>query len=168
MSLQDTQERSSSDVAQLVEAIDRLVGTMGAPIAVTQAICSECGRPFSDDDWSPEDTDEEDDTQDAAAEGNGAVMGVAISQAIFLGYEIDQCSAVLRVKNRNNHWATIPRGAWTTVDVAIDGNGYWYWRCGSTLEKSRGAPNFRARVKRLKVFHSPNSRKITWKCYDLL
>ena len=30
------------------------------------------------------------------------------------------------------------------------------------------APNFRQRVKRLKVWHSPNDRKITWWCFDLL
>ena len=167
MSQLETQERSSSDVAQLVEAIDRLVETMGAPAQFNQPSCPECGRPFSDDDWSPEDAGD-DDRQDAAAGVNGLVMGATIAQTIFLGVEVDQCSGVLRVKNRNHSWSTIPRGVWATVDVAIDGNGYWYWRCGISPERSRGAPNFRARVKRLRVFHSPNSRKITWRCYDLL
>ena len=55
-----------------------------------------------------------------------------------------------------------------TVDVAIDGNGYWYWQCGSSKERSRGEPNYRQRVKRLKISHSADDRKILWECYDLL
>jgi hypothetical protein len=29
------------------------------------------------------------------------------------------------------------------IDGAIDDNGYWYWRYGSSNERSRGVPNFR-------------------------
>jgi hypothetical protein len=94
--------------------------------------------------------------------------GIAAAQEVKLGSETDQCSGVLTVRNKHNQWITVPRGHWTTIDVAIDGSGYWYWRCGSTGERSRGASSFRQRVKRLKVFHSTNSRKITWWCYDLL
>lgn len=94
--------------------------------------------------------------------------GTAAGQEIPIGTEVDQCSGVLSVRDRFNQWIKVPRGAWTRIDVAIDGNGYWYWRCGNTLERSRGAANFRQRVKRLKVWHSTSSRKITWRCFDLL
>jgi hypothetical protein len=97
-----------------------------------------------------------------------ARAAASATQEIQLGFEIDQCSGLLTVRNRFGQWITVPRGRWTTIDVAIDGDGYWYWRCGSSGERSRGAPNFRPRVKRLKVFHSTESRKITWWCYDLL
>ncbi|MCM3877446.1 MAG: hypothetical protein NEA02_13655 [Thermoanaerobaculia bacterium] len=90
------------------------------------------------------------------------------AQEIWLGSESDHCGGVLHLKNRNNQWIKIERGNVTNVDVAIDGNGYWYWRCGSSNEKSRGTPNYRNRVKRLRVLHSENSRDIVFDCYDLL
>jgi len=86
----------------------------------------------------------------------------------FLGQEIDRCSGALSVRNKSNQWVPVPRGKWVVVDVAIDGNGYWYWKCGGSSEKSRGVPNYRQRVKRLKIQHSVNDRKITWQCFDLL
>jgi hypothetical protein len=88
-------------------------------------------------------------------------------QEIFLGTETDQCSGSLSVKNKNGQFVAIPRGKTTVVDVAIDGDGYWRWRCGNTNERSRGVPNYRQRVKRLKVLHSKNSREITWRCFDI-
>jgi hypothetical protein len=94
--------------------------------------------------------------------------GSTPAQEVFLGTEIDQCSGSLTVKNRAGKWVAIPRGHKTVVDVAITGNGYWYWRCGSTLEKSRGEPNYRQRVKRLKVTHSTQDREIRWECFDIL
>ena len=87
---------------------------------------------------------------------------------VYLGKEIDQCSGSLTVKNKDNQWISIPRGHWKTVDVAIDGNGYWYWKCGTSIEKSRGVPNYRQRVIRLQIFHSQDNRAISWKCYDVL
>jgi hypothetical protein len=87
---------------------------------------------------------------------------------VFLGTEIDQCSGSLSVKDKNNQQVNVPRGHWKTIDVAINGDGYWFWNCGNTGERSRGAENYRQRVKRLKVFHSKNNRQITWKCFDLL
>lgn len=89
-------------------------------------------------------------------------------QAIYLGYTVDQCSGVLKVRNRHDQWVTIPRGQRTKVDVAIDGDGWWRWRCGSTEERSRGSPNHRQRVKRLQVTHSTEGRRIVWALYDLL
>jgi hypothetical protein len=38
-------------------------------------------------------------------------------------------------------------------------------RLVATIETTTGAPEG---VKRLRVFHSTNSRKITWRCYDPL
>lgn len=116
------------------------------------------GKPSADDptDVSPE----------AEPAGDPAVAGAIVETR--LGYEIDRCSGRLSVKNKNNQWVTVPRGVWTTIDVAVDGSGYWYWRCGSTGERSRGAPAFRFKVKRLKVWHSTTDRKITWWCYDLV
>jgi hypothetical protein len=94
--------------------------------------------------------------------------GSTHDQEVFLGVETDQCSGSLSVKNRAGKWVPIPRGRETAVDVAITGNGHWYWRCGSALEKSRGEPNYRQRVKRLKVTHSTQDREIRWECYDIL
>jgi hypothetical protein len=65
-------------------------------------------------------------------------------------------------------WGSVPRGFWTVVGVAIDGEGYWYWRCSGSDERSRGREHFRQRVKRLKALHALGSRDITWLCYDLL
>ena len=84
-----------------------------------------------------------------------------------LGHEIDQCSRTLYVRDRNNRWVRIRRGEWTSVFVAIDSNGYWRWRCGRTNERSRGSSSFRHRVKLLNIYHSTNSRQITWWCYDM-
>jgi|OpeIllAssembly_1097287.scaffolds.fasta_scaffold649168_2 hypothetical protein len=89
-------------------------------------------------------------------------------QAVYLGYEEDACGGVLYVRNRYNQWIKIERGAHPNVDVAIDGDGYWHWKCGNTNEKSRGASSYRNRVKRLNVTHSTNGRRIIWGCYDLL
>ena len=89
-------------------------------------------------------------------------------QWIRLGYELDRCSGLLRVRNRYNRLVRIPRGQWKWIPVAISGSGYWYWKCGNSWERSRGSANYRQRVKYLAVYHSPNGRKITWWCYDLL
>ena len=89
-------------------------------------------------------------------------------QEVFLGVEIDQCSGSLTVRDRTGRWVAIRRGHETVVDVAITGNGYWAWRCGTSLERSRGEPNYRQRVKRLKVTHSTQNREIRWECFDLL
>jgi hypothetical protein len=89
---------------------------------------------------------------------------VALEQEVPIGTEIDRCSGQLTVKDRFGNWVRINRGEWTTVDVAIDGGDYWHWRCGGSNERSRGG----SRVKRLKIWHSTNSRKITWKTFDLL
>ena len=165
MNQQDTQERLSNEIAQLVETLSRLVEALGASPETTQPNCPQCGRPFSDDDMSPQAFS--DDVSSQVAE-ESAHAALSVSQEVRLGYEIDQCSGVLSIRNKDNRWIYVPRGRWTTIDVAIDGNGYWHWRCGSSSERSRGSSNFRQRVKRLKVWHSTESRKITWWCYDLL
>jgi hypothetical protein len=77
--------------------------------------------------------------------------------------ETDRCSGRLTVKDKNGKWVSIPREEWVTVDVQIDDDEYWYWRCGGTEERSRSGP----RVERLKVYHSTSSRKITWKCFEI-
>jgi hypothetical protein len=100
-----------------------------------------------------------------------AVEAAAVTpqaQEIFLGDEFDKCSGSLSVKDRDGHYVPIPRGQWTRVEVAIDGSGYWRWKCGSSGERSRGELDFRQRVKVLYVWHSTNNRNITWHCYDLL
>ena len=98
-----------------------------------------------------------------------AVTAAAGQQEIYLGVEFDDCSGQLSVRDRNNVLVRIPRGyPITIVDVAIDGDGYWYWQCGSSRERSRGEPNYRSRVKRLQVFHSEDDRGILRHCYDLL
>lgn len=103
-----------------------------------------------------------------------ATQASATPQEVFLGNESDACNSVLRVKDRHNRWITIPRedseGLQTSrrVDVAIDGDGYWYWKCGASVERSRGASAYRNRVKRLNVIHANYNRRILWVCYDLL
>ena len=86
---------------------------------------------------------------------------------VRLGAEIDRCSRTLFVRNRNGRLVRVRRGRWTLILVAIDENGWWRWRCGNTWERSRGRSSFRQRVKALHVYHSLNSRKIAWWCYDL-
>ncbi|CRK61577.1 hypothetical protein [Alloactinosynnema sp. L-07] len=103
-----------------------------------------------------------------AAPAAPASTQTAAVQQVFLGYEYDACSGSLKVKNKYGTYVPITRGVWTTVDVAINGDGYWFWKCGSSVEYSRGEPNYRPRVKRLRVYHSTQSSSITWKCYDLL
>lgn len=151
-------ERLAGEIGQLIDSMNRLVQAFGGLSPSCQETCPQCGRPFAEGDMEPEALSDE---ADPAA-------GIAAAQEVKLGSEIDQCSGVLTVCDRHNQWIKVPRGRWTAIDVAIDGNGYWYWRCGSTLEKSRGAASFRQRVKRLKVKHSTESRKITWHCFDLL
>jgi hypothetical protein len=152
----ETQERLLSGMSQLVGAVNRLVEANGA-----------CGNGLSNDiDLSPEAIT--DAAPDDMAPETAMLTSARALQEVQLGFEIDQCSGLLTVRNRFGQWVTVPRGQWTVIDVAIDGNGYWFWRCGSSNERSRGAPNFRPRVKRLKILHSTESRKITWWCYDLL
>jgi hypothetical protein len=87
---------------------------------------------------------------------------------VYLDENIDRCSGALRVKDKNNNWIRVPRGVWTTVDVAIDSGGYWYWRCDGSDERSRGDRNYRWRIKRLKIFHETDGRKIRWKSFDIV
>jgi hypothetical protein len=90
------------------------------------------------------------------------------TQEVYLGSTLDNCGGQLSMKDRAGKWVRIPRGSKTSVDVAIDGGGYWRWRCGVTKERSRGGPNHRRRVKRLKVYRSEESWRIRFSCYDLL
>jgi hypothetical protein len=159
---QGMQERLSKDVNELVATAHRLADALGisnhhAGSDENDAACSECGG----DDFA-------NGAMAAQAAEHSAAGAAAVQQEIFLGLEVDQCSGQLSVRNRNNVFVTIPRGPQVTVDVAIDGQGYWYWRCGSSGERSRGEPNYRQRVKRLKITHSTDGRKITWRCFDLL
>jgi hypothetical protein len=141
----ETQERLLNEISQLASSIQKLADAM--------ALGAESEPPLEDLNPQPLPPEE---TLEAAG------------QLVFLGSEVDQCSGVLSVMNRQNQFVAIPRGQWTPVDVAINGSGHWFWRCGNTLEKSRGGLNFRQRVKHLKVFHSTSSRKITWHCFDVL
>jgi hypothetical protein len=107
----------------------------------------------------------------AATAGDSATQAAAVTPAatrVYLGYEEDKCSKTLRVLHRNGTWVTITRGVRTTVPVAIDGGGYWYWKCGSSLEWSRGASNYRQRVKEIDVVHSTRDRDIDWYLYDVI
>jgi len=101
-----------------------------------------------------------------------AATSARAEQAIRLGFEQDACGGLLKVKNRYNQWIKIerspPGGSHVMVDVAIDGDGYWYWKCGNSVERSRGASAYRNRVKRLGVFHTTEGRGNYWTCYDLL
>jgi hypothetical protein len=157
---QGMQERLSKDVNELVAAAHRLADALGVAnhhdVNEADAACLECGDDFANG------------AAAAEAAAGGATATATVPQEIFLGLEVDQCSGQLLVRNRNNVFVAIPRGPLVTVDVAIDGQGYWYWRCGSSGERSRGEPNYRQRVKRLKITHSTDNRKITWRCFDLL
>lgn len=141
------QQALVSEVSRLVAAVNDLVNTLSESKGVGAI------------DMTPEAIEEN-------ADGGGTTLEAA--QEIQLGYEIDQCSGSLTVRNRHGQYVSVPRGASKRIEVAIDGNGYWYWRCGSSGERSRGAPNFRQRVKVLRVLHSRENRKITWWCYDVL
>ena len=63
-----------------------------------------------------------DDVSSQVAE-ESAHATLSVSQEVRLGYEIDQCSGVLSIRNKDNRSIYVPRGRWTTIDVAIDGNG---------------------------------------------
>lgn len=141
----ETQERLLNEISQLASSIQRLAEAM--------SIGAVSEPPLAD--LNPEPLPSSENLE-------------AAGQQVFLGTEIDQCSGVLSVRNRHNQFVVIPRGNWTNVEVAINGDGYWFWRCGQSLERSRGGLNFRQRVKLLKVFHSTNNRKITWHCFDVL
>jgi hypothetical protein len=159
MENQSMQERLSKDVSELVATAHRLADSLGVSnhhgVSDGDPVCPECTDDFADGAMAAE----------TAEQG---VTAAAVQQEIFLGLEVDQCSGQLSVRNRNNVFVTIPRGPQITVDVAIDGQGFWFWRCGSSGERSRGEPNYRQRIKRLKVTHSTDGRKITWRCFDLL
>ena len=158
-------EEINQAAEELIESISRFVSTLKTPQEIGQTSCPECGRPFDEEDMTPEPLDE---SAEVVAALDAPIPAQIAQQEIPLCTEIDQCSSVLWVRNRFGVRVKVPRGRWIRIDVAIDCNGYWYWWCGNSRERSRGAPNFRARVKRLKVWHSPNSRKITWRCFDLL
>jgi hypothetical protein len=149
MSLMETLERQN----RLVDEVSRLVTSVNR---LSEAVDSLSEANGCDDDLAPEPIE------------HSEAQARLTTQEVRLGYEIDQCSGSLTVQDRQGQYVSVPRGQWTTVDVAINGDGYWRWRCGSSNERSRGAPNFRQRVKRLKVWHSLNNRKITWWCFDLL
>lgn len=83
---------------------------------------------------------------------------------IQLTTEYDACSGQLYVKNSAGQWKAITRGVRTTVYVKVDSSGYWYWRCGSTVEKSR-ATYLANLVNMLQVVHSTSGRGITWYTY---
>lgn len=95
-------------------------------------------------------------------------FAASAEQEVYLGREGDACSGSLSVKNRWGQYVPITRGVRTPVDVAINGDGYWYWKCGNSEERSRGDADYRQRIKRVKVLHSTGSRSIDWKCFDLL
>lgn len=168
----NTQEQLLDEMSRLVGAVNRLVETVGGAEDGSGGDMDMSPEPIADEAHqalAPEMASLKAASTERALPHEAAEMATAVAQQeVQLGYEIDRCSGLLTVQNRFNRWVTIPRGQWTAVDVAIDGDGYWRWRCGSSNERSRGAPNFRQRVKRLKVWHSTGSRKITWWCYDLL
>ena len=90
----------------------------------------------------------------------------------YLGDEEDGCAGhfhghrpQLAVKNSAQDWINIPLNEFTTVDVTVNYEGYWWWKCGNTEEKSRGRSPWRRRVNRLKVLHKEDSGEILWFCY---
>ena len=158
MQEQNKEERLLEEISRLVASIDRLVEAGAAKAS------GECGPDMASEAMA----EPPDDAVSAEAAESAPRAATQAVQQVFLGLEVDQCSGSLSVRNRSGQWIPVQRGRSTRIDVAIDGNGYWYWRCGSTGERSRGEPNYRPRVKRLYVYHSTNDRKITWRCYDLL
>lgn len=70
----------------------------------------------------------------------GMLLIVAVpiiaEQEIYLGREQDACSGQLSVRDRNGTYVPITRGRQTVLDVAINGQGYWAWKCGSSSERS--------------------------------
>jgi len=97
-----------------------------------------------------------------------AAPAPAAASQFFLGNESDACSGNLYVKNSDNVFVFIPRDdQYHRVDVHVDGNNWWYWRCGTTNERARGEPAWAFRVERLYVRHSTDSRDIAWACYEL-
>src|SRR5262249_33941260 len=149
------QELLLDGVAQPATALTHLVESLSSSTAVAQA---EKPRPEPGP-VSPEEIE----ASVHAVETARSLVAAALP--LPLGYEIDQCSGQLTVLSKSHGWITIPRGQWRWVNVYPDGDGYWYWRCGDSFEKSRGESDFRQRVNWLRVFHSPNNRQITWYCY---
>ena len=95
--------------------------------------------------------------------GGAAPAQAAPLTAFFLGYEQDQCSGNLYVLNSSGSYQFIPRDdAAHTVNVHVDGNAYWYWKCGTSGERSRGESAWWNRVEQLRVVHSTDSRQIGW------
>ena len=111
----ERQNRLAEEVSQLVMSVDRLSETVG--------LLPEANG--FEDDLAPKPIDDSQGLSHRAA------------QEVRLGYEIDRCSGSLTVHDRSGQYVFVPRGQWTTVDVAISGEGYWRWRCGSSNERSR-------------------------------
>jgi hypothetical protein len=109
-------------------------------------------------------TGSSDEGQDTAEE---SVAAAESSLVTYLGHEADSCSSNLSVFSSSGTWVSITRGVYTWVDVNIDADGYWYWRCGTTVERSRGSSGYVHDVKRLEVLHSTDSRDIDWWCYNV-
>jgi hypothetical protein len=152
----DDQTRLLSETVKLTAALTQLTESLSA-----STMTAVRGRSPDQDKLSPE--------PDHHCPGvSEQAVAAAALQHVYLGYEIDQCSGQLKVKDKSGNWITIPRGQTTAVNVAPDGNGYWYWECGSSLEWSRGDSNYRQRVNHLHVYHSTENRQITWWCYQLV
>lgn len=103
--------------------------------------------------------------------GGGLVVAPAPASAAtnYLGVEWDNCSGNLYVRNSAGTYVYIPRNDSNYgVEVLLDGNGYWYWKCGSTGEVSRGSTPWRYRVDYLSVRHATDSREIRWRCYEIV
>lgn len=84
--------------------------------------------------------------------------------SLLLSITYDACSGQLYVANKYGQWQRIQRGVTTTVYVNVNSSGYWYWKCGSTLEKSRSSV-LPLSVNMLKVNHSTTGRTIKWYAY---
>ena len=83
-----------------------------------------------------------------------------------LGTTSDMCrSGQLRILNSTGGLTDVPsNGALTIVDVNVNSEGFWTWKCGSSTERSRVTECPNIKVTRLKVTHS--NGRIVFRCFS--
>ncbi len=80
----------------------------------------------------------------------------------FLCHEIDRCGhPALRVRGATEE-VVVGKGETKEVRVQLDRDGWFYWYCGNSRERTR--PSDR-RTTFVVVTREPNGRRIDWYCY---
>lgn len=80
----------------------------------------------------------------------------------FTHLELDKATQQLSVFDSSGRWRKVQRGKWTLIPISLTPEGYFFWKDGRNLQKCRPGSIWSNYVY---VYHSPNSRRIIWRCY---